>query len=296
MKLKGIYLNIPILVIGLLYLIITNLYNSYIFSFEYLAISITTVIIIFLIIIGLLILIGYSRKSRNDRILTQSLYWFIISSLILTNFIVIFYPVFLRIEEDWILFVEFVTILIGLPSILLISTINPIIDTNNQNNKPNIKTRRLLRFLIPTVIILLFFSAILVWALLYVRSYGSDEGMSAFILYYVMRYNIISFISFCGIINLQREKPLFEKLKFSISNNKVLSLITIVSIIGWFSTLGPIILIYLRETSRKIITINILFYYVFIIGTISALTLLYYIKKHIAYLKENDLFKTDMKR
>ena len=277
------------MVFGLLYLIITNLYNSYIFSFEYLAISITTIITIFLIIIGLLILIGYSKKSGNDRILTQVLYWFVLLSLILTNFIVILYPVFLRIEENWILFVEFVTILIGLPSIVLISTIDPIIDTNTQNNIRNIKTRRFRRFLIPSAIILLFLSAILVWALLYLRSYGSDEGISALILYSVMRYNIISFIPFCGIVHLQKEKPLFEKLKFSISNNKILSLLTIVSMIGWFSTLGPIILIYLRETSRKIITINIIFYYVFIIGTISTLTLLYFIKMHITYLKKKYL-------
>ncbi len=218
----------------------------------------------------------------------QAFYWFLVSSLILTNIIVILSPVFLKNDEGWVFFLYFTAIIIGLPSLVFISAINPRNNLDTKNYEQKSKKKSILKFLIPTVMILLISSTIVFFALSYVRIYGSDEGISYLLLLLVLNFNTVSFIPTCGIIQLQRKEPSSEKYKFSISKNKVPFFLAIFSMIGLLFSSGSIFWLYVTEVSKKFITANIIFYYVFIIGTLTILTLLFLVKKQITNLKEYD--------
>ena len=220
----------------------------------------------------------YSRKIRNEMFVANIFYWFLVSALIIISSVVILSPVFLRNDQGWILFLENMIIIISLPSLIFISKINPNIEFFSQNKKQIVRKRRALKYLIPTIYVILFLSTKMFWIIFWIIPYGADEGISFFLLFNLLRFNMVSFIPFCGIIQFIREESLSIKQTISIINLKVMIPLVLFTLTGIFSTIGPVISFYINETRKKFIAANIIFYYVFIIGAVTTLFLLFLVE------------------
>ncbi len=196
-------------------------------------------------------------------------------------------PVFLRNDEGWVKFLEFSAIIIGLPSVIFISKINPDVDFKSLNKKQSVRKRNVYKYLVPSVYVLLFISTIIFWILFWRIPYGTSEGISIFLLFTLLRFNIVSFIPICGIIHFLRKETISKNHSFSYSNLKVTLSLAVFTLVSIFSTIGPVVFKYMQETRKKFVAANILFYYVFIIGAISTLILLYFVNKNKVILEKN---------
>ena len=196
-------------------------------------------------------------------------------------------PVFLRNDEGWVKFLEFSAIIIGLPSVIFISKINPDVDFKSLNKKQSVRKRNVYKYLVPSVYVLLFLSTIIFWILFWRIPYGTSEGISIFLLFTLLRFNIVSFIPICGIIHFLRKETKSKNHSFSKSNLKVTLSLAVFTLVSIFSTIGPVVFKYMQETRKKFVAANILFYYVFIIGAISTLILLYFVNKNKVILEKN---------
>ncbi len=257
------------------------------FSFAYLAVSIIYIIVIFVLIFGSAFLLSYINQRRNYLFQVKLFYWILISFLILLNLIVILSPVFLRNDDGWVLFLEFSTMIISITSTIFLAKTNPDVVSNSHNEELYAKRKNQFRYLVPIVLVLFLISTVVFWILFYRIPYGSDEGMAGFLLFTLMRFNAVSFIPICGIFYLQSKEKVAGKVGNLKSNLKTIKILTVFTLIGIFSTIAPVISIYMKETRQKFLAANILFYYIFIIGSISTLILLYFVNKNKVILEKN---------
>jgi len=255
------------------------MYNFYIFSFAYVAVSIIYLIFILLIIIGLILIIRFNRKRRDNLYIIRILYWILVSASVLVTLAVIISP--FSDSEGWIFFLEFITIIYGLPSIVLISKINPSVDFRSISKNQTIKKNIIYICIILLVYAGLFSSIFLFWKRFLLIPYGSSEGMAYFLFLALIRFNLVSFIPFCGIIHFVIKDSKIIKHKFSNYNLQVLLPVLIFTLSGIISAIISLVSLYLNGTRLESLIGNFLITYVFSIGSITTLFLLYLVEKHM---------------
>ena len=281
-------MNIPILFIGLSYLILSNINNYWVFSFRLLAFSITYLLLGVLIIIGSILCIVLCYKKRNTFLLVRIFYWFLFSSIILLSLIVFLSPISISGSDGIIIFIEYSTIIVVLPSIIFLSVINPKVDLKSVNINNTRWMRKIFRYLVPFVLLLLVLSTPLFWYLFMLKPFGVYEGMAYFLLLAVLRFDMVSFIPLCGIIHFMIKDSTTLNFNRSNFNLKILIPIIIIPFSGIISTVVIYIVLYFRGFRIQYLVDDALLSYVFMIGAISLLLLFYLVEKHKISIFNNE--------
>ncbi len=279
------YINAPVLVIGLIYLTLSLISTWSLYS---LVGGVPTVVIdiplITVIGAALFLILRYINQKKDYFYFVRITYYFLILILIFICIIAILF-IFVITNDEWFLFLKYTPILFGIPTIFFISKIDP--NAKLEESKLIQYSRKSIFFKViySFILILIFLSPIVVWLILYAMRYGSDEGVTAFLLVMLVNQNAVPFMSICGIIHLIRKKKFPIDTKYLKTRLKTIIPLVIITVSSVSVSLSIIISKYFQESYKKLISANIVFYSVSVVSAFSFLILILFIQKQFIYLK-----------
>jgi len=285
---KDYVLLSPYFVIGLGYFVAASYWNLGLSEFGHINLLLSYMVLEIVLILGVLVVRKHSIRQYDGNILVQAFYTLSVLFLILVNIIMIFSPIFIDKGGEWRIFFEYVAGLVGFPSVILISLILPRIDKETIPKKVKTKKKIVIKILLSCILAITYSSIFILWFFLYQKPFGLDRGVSSWLLYAIFSLSIVSFNAVCSIFLLQKKGLYFRKPKLSATKNKELSILTLTSIIGFFTTLGPCIKVYqIQDINHKYVTFNFIFYCISIVTSFIMLILIYFLKTNFIERKES---------